>query len=381
MAIPLYRAEKAFPASLEAKANVGLWFTRFYKQFEIDPFKGEWNVPKDATGKAKWIQTVTGPRGDKAALEAMAERMQALGKSMAAHIADLKTTSNFVTGLGLSHPVENGFTWHQTLGVPYLPASGVKGLLRAWVEEWMEHADDMQREQRIGRWFGASSDKQSESSAGHLIFFDALPMTAVTLVAEVMTPHMGQWYEKGGKLGSKKELADTAPADWHAPVPVPFLAVGKGTEFRFMIAPRMTGQAEIDKLSAQDCKEAMQELINALQWLGAGAKTATGYGRMENQQPKLSEDLLKAGIQIGGETWNDATVSLNKGKGILEVQSTAYGKAAPVDGERVKALMDTLDAAALKKLKDGKKPLKIYAEIERKGNFAEILSIKVRADV
>lgn len=380
MAIPLYRGKTSFPGKLEAKANVGLWFTRFYQQFEVDPFTGEWSVPKDATGKAEWIQTVTGPRGDKAALEAMAARMQTLGNSIAAQITDVKTTSNFVTGLGLSHPVENGFTWHQTLGVPYLPASGVKGLLRAWVEQWMDHKDGEERARRIQRWFGASSDQESESSAGQLIFFDALPTTVVTLVAEVMTPHMGQWYEKGGKLTSRSELAAVAPADWHAPVPVPFLAVGKGTEFRFMIAPRLTGQTEIDNQSLQDCKDAMQELINALQWLGAGAKTATGYGRMENQQSKLSEDLLKAGIQIGGETWNDAIVSLNKGRGIIEVQSAVFGKAAPVDGERAKALMATLDEASLKKLKDGKKPLKIIAEIERKGNLAEILSIKVRID-
>lgn len=289
MVIPLYCAEKAFPETLGAKANIGLWFTRFYQQLKIDSFKGVRNASGDVSVKAKWIDTVTKSRGDKAALEAMAARMQALGNSIAAQIIDVKTTSNFVTGLGLSHPVENGFTWHQTLGVPYLPASSVKGLLRAWVEQWMEHKDGEERARRIQRWFGAGSDQQSESTAGQLIFFDALPPTEVTLVAEVMTPHMGQWYEKGGKLKSRSELASVAPADWHAPVPVPFLAVGKGTKFRFMIAPRLTGQTEIDNQSLQDCKDAIQELINALQWLGAGAKTATGYGRMESQQSKPSQ--------------------------------------------------------------------------------------------
>ena len=43
-----------------------------------------------------------------------------------------RTTSRFVTGLGRRHPVENGFAWHSTLGVPYLPGSSVKGMVRAW---------------------------------------------------------------------------------------------------------------------------------------------------------------------------------------------------------------------------------------------------------
>lgn len=89
---------------------------------------------------------------------------------------------------------------------------------------------------------------------------------------------------------------------------------------------------------------------------------------------------MKAVIQIRGEIWNDAIVSLNKGRGVIEVQSAVFGKPASVGGERAKALMTTLNEASLKKLKDGKKPVKIIVEIERKGNLAEILSIKVRID-
>ena len=35
-----------------------------------------------------------------------------------------------VTGMGNPHPLESGFTWHPTLGMPYLPGSAV-GLVRA----------------------------------------------------------------------------------------------------------------------------------------------------------------------------------------------------------------------------------------------------------
>jgi CRISPR-associated protein Cmr6 len=37
--------------------------------------------------------------------------------------------------------VENGFLWHPTLGVPYLPGAAVKGLVRAYVEHWDDRLD------------------------------------------------------------------------------------------------------------------------------------------------------------------------------------------------------------------------------------------------
>jgi len=36
----------------------------------------------------------------------------------------------FTTGLGIEHPLENGFAFLNPYGLPYLPGSGVKGVLR-----------------------------------------------------------------------------------------------------------------------------------------------------------------------------------------------------------------------------------------------------------
>lgn len=275
MSAPFYTlTNQQHPEKRPDHSNTGLWYTRFYNRFDKD-----WSVGDD--DKGNWIDAVTGFCGDHKLLELAGARGEKLAKALNAEIAEFKTDANFVSGLGLSHPVENGFTWHHTLGVPYLPASGVKGLLRGWVEAWMTHQDEDKHKTMTQRWFGMAKGSDSVADhAGGLIFFDALPTAPVQLVTEIMTPHAGKWYEQGGDIASVADYADKAPADWHSPVPVPFLAVGRGASFRFMIAPRLTGDAAVDALARQDCRDAMAQLALALEWMGAGAKTATGYGRM-----------------------------------------------------------------------------------------------------
>ena len=165
--------------------------------------------------------------------------------------------------------MENGFLWHHTLGVPYLPASSVKGLVRAWAEHWL--GED---EATIHRLFGKDTQKSEEGHVGNLIFFDAFPTGKVDLIAEVMTPHDGGWRQGDAP----------APSDWHNPTPIPFLAIAPGAHFQFCIAPRPGGDA-----NKADAKKAMQWLEEALKWLGAGAKTAVGFGRFLTQEATEKE--------------------------------------------------------------------------------------------
>ena len=136
-----------------------------------------------------------------------------------------RTASRFVTGLGREHPVENGFTWHHTLGTPYLPGSSVKGVLRNWVAHWVDASD----KSLVANLFGPEG-KATEKSAGDLIFFDALPTSPVSLENEVMTPHYSEYYRDNGD--------SKPPADWYSPIPIPFLTVAEGQGFIFGIAPR-----------------------------------------------------------------------------------------------------------------------------------------------
>ena len=47
----------------------------------------------------------------------------------------LVATASFTTGLGNEHPLENGFVFLNPYGLPYLPGSGVKGVLRQAARE------------------------------------------------------------------------------------------------------------------------------------------------------------------------------------------------------------------------------------------------------
>jgi len=330
MPLPIYQGDH--PASRHTDANRGLWYTRFYKGFNAN-----WEV--DDNSKRSWIADNAGPCGNNRELEDHAERMKRLNDALGGHFADFDTVWHFATGLGISHPVENGFAWHHTLGVPFLAASGVKGLLRGWAECWRDFDNEETRQVTINRCFGPSAD-EGNSSAGNLIFFDALPIERVCLAADVMTPHMGKWYEQGREIHCTQDYATKAPADWHSPVPVPFLVVKKAA-FRFMIAPRLIGDEAADAQARADAMDAIQQLEQALEWLGAGAKTAAGYGRMARR--KTLEETAVA--------WSGARIKFNRGNGALSVEKDA--KSAYAYAPKGKELLDTLPPELRKKVEGG----------------------------
>ena len=264
MNLPLYRLESE--PSLALEGNRGLWYSRFFNQYAGD----DWAIPDD--GKRRWVSENAKWAGAPEALQIHALRQRALVNALRGRGAVFATDWHFATGLGLPHPVENGLAWHHTLGVPYLAGSGVKGLIRAWMEVWEE------KKQLSEDWFGTTE------RAGRFLFFDAVPIEPVQLAADVMTPHMAKWYELGGKIADWEREPDKIPADWHAPVPVPFLVV-KQAKLLFGIAPRRSEFAgELDQV--------FEALQRALDWLGAGAKTAAGYGRMV-EDPGAGAQLRK----------------------------------------------------------------------------------------
>jgi hypothetical protein len=129
----------------------------------------------------------------------------------------------------------------------------------------------------IDRVFGP--EPKAGLHAGSVIFLDALPVEPVALDADVMTPHYGPWYQKGDP-----------PGDWHSPTPIPFLTVAPGQTFQFALLPRTPA----DKA---DCETTATLLKDALQTLGAGAKTAVGYGQFgppvkAEIEPKASPDRV-----------------------------------------------------------------------------------------
>jgi len=281
MTAPLYQG--AFDAACRqyqpTSSHAGLWFDKF-----CDRWKDDFTDLVDDNAKRDWIRTVTkantqqnGPgRGDlkkvgkEALIDEHRQRREALVAGCMGRLMQFKLESRFVSGLGRSHPVENGFAWHAVLSVPYLAGSGVKGMVRTWAYEFAD-VDETD----ITRIFGPEAKPGTDLSVGSVIFLDALPISPVQLVPEIMTSHYGPWYQNGAH-----------PADWHNPTPIPFLAVETGTEFSFAVMPRQAGDtADSDQVTAW--------LKQALTWIGAGAKTATGMGRFIDitpSQPSLQPD-------------------------------------------------------------------------------------------
>jgi len=272
--------------------HAGLWFDRFFDRYDEN-----WKVPKDEKGKLAWINTVTtNPVGSPEKLAAFTQRQHAFVASLGGEHLTLATDWHFVTGMGNNHPVENGFAWHHTLGVPYLTGAAVKGMVRAWCEAWQSWklTDKEKKENpalkddpRLKQWFG---DKQQ---SGELIFFDAVPTKPVQLKADIMTPHYGDWYAKGNE--EPKRDGTNVPADWHDPNPIPFLVVDKGASYQFAVAKRASSEINLD--------EVLAELKNALEWIGAGAKTSAGYGRFSEGEAakRLRETQEKEAARLAQE--------------------------------------------------------------------------------
>lgn len=277
---PIYR--DALHPSFSERPHVGLWY---------DKFADSWLLPGEAAGleglafqKQEWIARFAG-RSDlweAPLLDEVVRRQGTLALALGGLVLRLRNRSRFMTGLGRDHPLENGFAWHPILGTPYLPGSGLKGVLRAWRR--------LQREQGA---FSAPSDRLmgEPGRAGGVAVLDLLPTAPPALVAEIMTPHYGPYYASEGD-------GVVPPSDWHEPSPIPLLAVEAGQSWQCAVVPVAGPRAPED----QQWRSLEQELLDALAWLGAGAKTAVGYGVFEPDRAatdRVRRELAEAAVQAG----------------------------------------------------------------------------------
>jgi CRISPR-associated protein Cmr6 len=317
MTLPLYQSlqgDNAPKTPTNDDCHLGLWYTRFFNHYNA-----QWTL-KD-TAKQEWVSNLANKRcGNATTLEQQALRLLRLVNALEGQIAVCKTTWHFATGLGLPHPVENGLAWHPTLGVPFLAGSAMKGLLRAWVEVWDDSLSDEERLQRRRTWFGMVKGQEGDEhdQAGKLIFFDAIPINPVSLTADIMTPHYGKWYEQGHEIKGHdmatllQQHHERLPADWHEPVPVPFLAV-KQAQLLVAVAPR-------DAKQLANAALALDSLIAALHWLGAGAKTAAGYGHFVRDE-SAENDLRQKQQQKEEDKKNAAKNAAKKAQLLAELSS------------------------------------------------------------
>ncbi len=237
---------------------------------------------------------------------------------------NLQTQSRLIVGLGSGHALETSITLHHIYGIPYIPASSFKGVCRM-VSFWkiaegkkiLNNEKELEKLQK--EFYGElSSDKEilkyqllfgAQKFKGLLLFLDAYPDlqdNQQIFDLDVMNVHYPSYYSD--------DSGETPPGDWESPVPIVFLTVKKGINFKFNVLFDAFRANEILKMDEEDLKkvmpkdllrefendpnklkeeikslleEALKEeeikdlLEKALKEFGVGAKTRLGYGIFE----------------------------------------------------------------------------------------------------
>jgi len=234
----------------------------------------------------------------------------------------LKTASRLVVGLGAGHVLETSLTLHHIFGIPYIPASALKGVVRMvsfWkivennknnVEDIEKYIKELQEQLYDKELSNTDKDKilehkllfGTQNFKGLLVFLDAYPEIQDNknnqnqnnntnqkdegiFELDVMTPHYQGYYTK-----------NQVPGDWENPNPIVFLTVRKGITFCFNVLFDKYRAEKIleDKDFPQNAKDIIENwgkkgysnlssdvkgwLKDALTEFGIGAKTRLGYG-------------------------------------------------------------------------------------------------------
>lgn len=202
------------------------------------------------------------------------------------------TQWRMVQGLGLESVYETSMTLHHVYGIPYIPASTLKGVVRSWI---ITNAFEGKEERalsdpRFCDWFGCPTELvvdnngvrqrhasfYKEARKGELVFFDTYPLRTPQLSVDIMNPHYGPYYSD--------KTNQTPPADYHNPVPVFFLTV-EHTPFQFILGSKQEFLYQTIKNQEMENSNwtIFDWLKSALTDHGIGAKTAVGYGYMKSE--------------------------------------------------------------------------------------------------
>jgi CRISPR-associated protein Cmr6 len=359
----------------------------------------------DFAARTAWDKVRALSKADRDRVAALSSRQQMLAHSLASGALlrfDAQATAPFTTGLGNEHPLENGFAFLNPYGLPCLPGSGVKGVLRQAAREladgewgdthgWRDGQlyplltgpDDARKpvRDRNGQpvvlsmadvLFGReTADGDSVHVRGSLSFWDVIPQIAGdALHVEIMTPHQSHYYQQ---KQDRKSGDSVTPHDSGQPVPIAFLTVPPGSGFTFHVVCDLAHlQRLAPELAALDPvaqKPRWQGLItaafeHAFAWLGFGAKTAVGYGAMEtegqrqtrqraaqeraNQERQQAKRQEEARQQAEAVQWPGARLKFSRANKSLTAEKD--GKSAIALAPKGEELLATLPADVRRKV-------------------------------
>jgi len=200
----------------------------------------------------------------------------------------LKPDWRLIVGLGNESVYETSMTLHHIYGIPYIPGSAIKGVVRSYIitEEFGEDKNgsldlkDVEssalKDQGFCDIFGCPKESiYNESRQGKISFFDALPLSEPKIKPDIMNPHYGPYYSNSS--------GNTPPADYHNPNPIFFLTV-EDAKFEFIIGIKEKDNTAIQKgifEGKYPLEVGYEWMKKALNEHGIGAKTAVGYGYLQ----------------------------------------------------------------------------------------------------
>lgn len=201
-----------------------------------------------------------------------------------------RVEGGLVIGMGAPHVHETALSFHRSWGIPYIPGTALKGLLRtlyldmaqdrlgvyrpSCMEAFLsgeDHPRDAGHRKEDCPVFSKSKDTLKDEveefrrifgtkeKQGEIVFMDAYPVDGnFCLEMDVMSVHYPDYYRGEG-----------LPADWSSPNIIYFVKV-VNTGFRGLLISRTMDEGELERVR--------DNLKRALETYGIGAKTAVGYG-------------------------------------------------------------------------------------------------------
>lgn len=187
-----------------------------------------------------------------------------------------------ITGIGISHSsgqkneAKLGLSFDHTTGLPFIPGSSVKGLLRSifpgprkdnekercdFIREKIEK--DLSDDEIKRLWvdiFGSDNKDKDNHIQGSDIFFDAFPIDSKNglLDLDYITPH------------TRSEFSE--------PTPIQFMRIKSEVTFRFSFKFSKTKLSKNVTIMPDDKEKLFKEILTTV---GIGAKTNVGYGQLK----------------------------------------------------------------------------------------------------
>lgn len=385
------------------------------------PLPALWDK-NDFAARAAWATVKTLTKRDKHQMNAVANRQRALAAGKANLLCmEALAIAPFTTGLGNEHPLENGFAFLNPYGLPYLPGSGVKGVLRQAAKElasgeWGDTkgwSEDKCYTLAVGKdriplsvidvLFGLESPERSQQHVrGALSFWDVIPQIAGdSLMVEVMTPHQSHYYQQKKE---RKSGDSVSPHDSGQPNPICFLTVPPGSRFTFYVVcdethlrwltkEKMPNAPDLLDDGATHWKTLLQAAFqHAFQWLGFGAKTAVGYGAMTlnpatasssggataQQEPvptaASQPKPVTSSMQAKEEQWTNVTLTYQKGGGGVITVTGPAGK-AEARGAQAQTILKSLTPEQTKRLENKGSLTNLTVLVMIEGNLRTIKTV------